>query len=318
MIAVFNFLDEVSILFMERKLTYQISGPDGGLSIVQFLRKRGFSGGILTSMKEDWRNICLNGEPSFGNAHISPGDILSVTVPETDHSFPEAIPLPVSVVYEDEDIVVLNKPADMPVHPSVNNHGNTLSNALAFHAASRGERYPFRCLNRLDRDTSGLVVAAKNPLSASVLGADIKERRVKRQYLALAEGRTEETGTISLPIGRCPDSVLKRQADPVNGKSAVTHYERLSFRDPYSLLLVTLETGRTHQIRVHLSAIGHPIPGDFLYHPDFSRIGRQALHAFCLTMRHPITRQEQTFFAPVPEDFRAAWGNGGKIPLNIS
>lgn len=139
-------------------------------------------------------------------------------------------PLPLDILYEDEDILVLNKPADMPVHPSIGNYTNTLANAAAFYFQQKNELCPFRCINRLDRDTSGALILAKNALSAAILSAQMRNREIRRTYLAVVCGVTPPSGTVSAPIGRVSDSVIQRQVDPEHGESAVTHYERLAVR----------------------------------------------------------------------------------------
>ena len=208
---------------------------------------------------------------------------------------------------EDEDILVLNKPADMPVHPSIGNYTNTLANAAAFYFQQKNELCPFRCINRLDRDTSGSLILAKNALSAAILSAQMRNREIRRTYLAVVCGVTPPSGTVSAPIGRVSDSVIQRQVDPEHGESAVTHYERLAVRNDHSLLEIHLETGRTHQIRVHMGYIGHPLPADYLYHPVYDHFKRQPLHSFRLNFRHPLTGKNLCFTAPVPKDMAQAF-----------
>ena len=215
--------------------------------------------------------------------------------------------IPLDILYEDEDILVLNKPADMPVHPSAGNYENTLANGVAWYYRQQGETFVYRCINRLDRDTTGVLVLAKNPLSGALLSTQMKQRRIRRTYLALTDGIPPEKGTVRAPIARVNDSVITREVNFERGEPAVTHYERLAVSNGYALVELHLETGRTHQIRVHMNYIGCPLPGDFLYHPVFDRIGRQALHSFQLEFEHPITKEPLRFLAPVPEDFRKAF-----------
>ena len=154
----------------------------------------------------------------------------------------------------------------------------------------------------MDKDTTGLTIIAKHALSAAILSSAIKKREIKREYLAIVSGETEASGTIDAPIARKENSILERQVDFTNGERAITHYKRLFYQDGLSLLLLSLETGRTHQIRVHMKYIGHPLIGDFLYHPDFSRIDRQALHAYRLSFLHPIKKEPILISAPLPSD----------------
>ena len=298
---------------MDRIVEYRISDEDCGKQIVKFLRGKGFSRNILISMKEDAGAILLNGERAGGRAELRNGDVLRIRVadprPENRDSSPKnqnppptyRIPSP-SILYEDQDLIILNKPAGTPVHPSAGNHGNTLADIMAKYFSAQNLYCPFRCINRLDRDTSGALILAKNPLSAAILSAQMKQRKIRRTYLAIVSGRTPEKGTIDAPIAREPGSALKRRVDFVSGETAVTHYERLAERDGFSLLEIHLETGRTHQIRVHMGYLGYPLPGDFLYCPDYTRFARQPLHSLQLEFIHPLTGEPLRFLAPVPRD----------------
>ena len=294
---------------MQRIITYTISPEDSGISILSFLRNNGFSKHILTTMKRADHAILLNGQPSFAKTALKEQDVLRILVPEEAGSEESILPvkIPLNIRYEDEDILVLNKPADMPVHPSAGNYENTLANGVAWYYRQQGETFVYRCINRLDRDTTGVLVLAKNPLSGALLSTQMKQRRIRRTYLALTDGIPPEKGTVRAPIARVNDSVITREVNFERGEPAVTHYERLAVSNGYALVELHLETGRTHQIRVHMNYIGCPLPGDFLYHPVFDRIGRQALHSFQLEFEHPITKEPLRFLAPVPEDFRKAF-----------
>lgn len=290
---------------MDRILTYTIKPEQEGMQLLDFLRSKGFSRGILSSMKADKNAIQLNGERGFGKSVLQAGDSLHIHIPEADNT--ENI-LPVkmdlSILYEDEDILVINKAADMPVHPSIGNYDNTLANGVTWYFKEKGQHFVYRCINRLDRDTTGALILAKNPYSAAVLSAQMKQRQIRRTYLAIVQGIAPEQGTIDAPIGRAADSTIERQVDFANGESAVTHYERLATYHSYSLIELHLETGRTHQIRVHMKHIGHPLLGDFLYHPEDHSISRQALHCASLTFTHPITGETLTINAKLPEDMQ--------------
>lgn len=288
---------------MDKILTYTITSQEAGMQVLEFLRSKGFSRHILTSMKPDKEALLVNGVRAGGRSILKEGDFFRVRVMETattEGIVPASLPL--NILYEDEDILVLNKPADMPVHPSIGNYTNTLANAAAFYFQKRGEFCPFRCINRLDRDTSGALVLAKNALSAAILSAQMRNREIRRTYLAVVRGVTPPSGTISAPIGRVSDSVIQRQVDPEHGETAVTHYERLAVRNDHSLLEIHLETGRTHQIRVHMGYIGHPLPADYLYCPVYDHFKRQPLHSYQLNFRHPLTGKDLCFTAPVPHD----------------
>ena len=292
---------------MDRTIIYKITEQSEGMTVRQLLKKCGYSHRILAHLKHT----------------VSKGEQLTVHFTEGSssvHVIP--VPLPLTIIYEDEDLIVVNKPAGMPVHPSLNNYGNSLANAAAYYYSEQGLPFVFRCVNRLDGDTSGLTVLAKNMLSAAILSDMVKRKVLKRQYLAVAEGITEQSGTIDAPLSRKEGSVLERRVDFENGETAVTHYERLSVftisgesdNRNYSFLKILLETGRTHQIRVHLRHIGHPLPGDFLYNPDYSIIKRQALHSACLSFPHPITGKALHFEAPLPEDMRQILSNSVPFP----
>ena len=293
---------------MEKILYYTITNQEEGKEILSFLRERGFSKNILSSMKTISDAILLNGEKAFGRTKLKEGDRLHIRIPETETS-PHIVPseIPLSILYEDEDILIINKPANMPIHPSQGNYENTLANAAAWYFQKKGQPFVYRCINRLDRDTTGALILAKNALSAALLGNQMQKRQIRRTYLALAEGMTPENGTVSAPIAREANSVITRTVDFEKGEHAVTHFERLAFSNGLSLLELHLETGRTHQIRVHLKHLGFPIPGDYLYNPHYEKISRQALHSYQLDFSHPITGKALTFTAPVPEDFVLAF-----------
>lgn len=269
----------------------------------------------MIRLKSDITSVCLNNEPGFINRIVQTGDILSLYIRENTSS--EKIPpidLPLSIVYEDEDLLVVNKPADMPIHPSLHNYENTLGNAVAYYFSQKGEPFIYRCINRLDRDTSGLTILAKHYLSAGLLYDAMEKREIKRTYYAIVEHSTrpdapyamdlEKDGTVSFPIGRKPGSTIERQVDLTNGESAVTHYQILDKNEALALLELHLDTGRTHQIRVHMQAIGHPLIGDFLYNPHDSHMERQALHAGKISFPHPITGEILHFESPFPDDMK--------------
>lgn len=288
---------------MNRIFHYQITENERGTTVLDFLRKKGFSRHILSSMKADKEALTRNGQRIGGREQLLAGDHFRVRLLETvdsDGIIPVSMPL--SILYEDEDILVINKPADMPVHPSIGNYTNTLANGVAAYLDAKDEHSPFRCINRLDRDTSGALILAKNAFSAAVLSTQMRNRQIRRTYLAVVEGITPPNGTISAPISRVDDSVIERHVDFLHGEPAVTHYERLETKNEHSLLEIHLETGRTHQIRVHMGYIGHPLPADYLYHPVYDCFKRQPLHSLQLEFRHPVTDKSMCLLAPVPED----------------
>lgn len=299
----------------ERIIHYRIPNSYEGHKISEFLRNQGISTKSIIRLKSDVENVLLNDEPGFINRILKKDDMLTLCVKELESS--KKIPpvdLPLSIIYEDEDILIVNKPANMPIHPSMNNYENTLGNAVAYYYMKKGEPFLYRCINRLDRDTTGLTILAKHYLSCGILYDEMESREIKRTYYAIVENRTVfdapyahrllQTGTIDLPLGRKPDSAIERMVDIKNGDKAITHYRVLATNDGLSLLELQLDTGRTHQIRVHMQAIGHPLIGDFLYNPKDTHMKRQALHAGKLSFRHPITKEMLSFTAPVPQDMQ--------------
>lgn len=295
---------------MDRTLNYTILLGDDGQTVGEYLRHHGYSQPILVHLKKTQEGILLNGVWCYVNTLIHTGDILTVRI--QDHDGSAGIPAAEisdesfmsMVTYEDEDILVINKPAGLPVHPSLGHYEDTLANYCAWHYDNQ---LVFRCVNRLDRDTSGLVLIAKNMLSAAGLSLQQQARQIHRTYLAIVEGIIPESGTIDLPIARKEDSIIERCVDTLHGEHAITHYQRLSTvcldGFEYSLVQIQLETGRTHQIRVHMKAIGHPLPGDFLYNPNYKHIKRQALHSYRLEFTHPISGKALSFTQNIPADF---------------
>ena len=289
---------------MERIITYHIDARADELRTEQFLRRRGYSCQNLTQLKKMPEGILINGVWSYMRTPLSAGDTLTVHIRETESS-PNIPPvdLPLCIVYEDEDIIVVNKPTGMPVHPSLNNYRNSLANALMYYYQQQGKPFIFRCTNRLDRDTSGLTVIAKHMVSSSILSAMTARHKIRREYLAIVRGHvTPPSGTIDAPIGRAGTPLIERRIDFEHGERAVTHYRVVKEKNGHSLVSLVLETGRTHQIRVHMKYLGFPLVGDYLYNPDMEYIQRQALHSHSLAFRHPITGEDLKFTAELPED----------------
>lgn len=291
---------------MNRKLTYKIKPTEEGLRIEQFLRGNGYSRQNLVELKKMKESVLLNGIWVHLNDTLHTADLLTIHIQENESS--EKIPPiehPLNIVYEDEDIIVINKPAGMPIHPSQHNYYNSLANALAYYYQQQGEHFIFRCTNRLDRDTSGLTVIAKHMLSSNILSASVRRHDIHREYLAIVRGNvTPESGTIDAPLSRKDGSIIERMVDFEHGERAVTHYKVVDYKNGHSLVSLHLETGRTHQIRIHMKHIGFPLVGDYLYNPDMEYITRQALHSHRLQFTHPITGEPMEFVAPLPEDMQ--------------
>ena len=294
---------------MIRTLTYTVTEEEAGVSLLEWLRDKGCSRQVLAHLKNT-KGLFKNGERPFAKEPVRSGDQIKLRL--TEEAGSEGI-VPVclsfSVVYEDEDLLVIDKPAGLPVHPSINHYENTLANGIMWRCREKGEYFPFRCVNRLDAGTTGLLIIAKNMFSAAVLYSAMKERKIKRTYLAVASGEIRELGTVDLPIGRASDSVIERCIDPEHGERAVTHYEPLTYGNGCTLLKLQLETGRTHQIRVHMKAIGHPLAGDYLYAPEDCSAERPLLHSRSLEFTHPVTGEQMKLTAELPEDMKnyAKW-----------
>ena len=305
---------------MNRTLTYYIEETHSKLTIDKFLRSKGYSRQNITDLKKMNESIILNNEWVHINKVLNSGDELIIRIQENNSSEKiSPVNIPIDIIYEDEDIIVVNKPTDMPVHPSMDNYTNSLGNALAYYYENQGKPFIFRCTNRLDKDTSGLTVVAKNMLSASIMSASIRKHNITREYNAIVCGHpTPSSGTITAPIARKNASIIEREVNFETGDSAITHYNVLKSYNEYSLVHLILETGRTHQIRVHMKYIGCPLAGDRLYNNALSNentinieethsaynIKRQALHCQRLSFKHPITGKDLVFETPLPDDMR--------------
>ena len=292
---------------MKTILHYTITEPESGMTVAQFLLSRGYSSRLVVYLRNTPDSFFLGDIPVFSNRRLAPGDCLTVRLTEKKSSDAiEPVPMELSVLFEDDHLMVINKPAGMPVHPSQGNYGNTLANGVAWYLRQHRDDFVFRAVNRLDRDTSGLILIAKNMLSSCILSDQVRYHKIHREYAAVVCGKIDPSGTVSVPIARKDGSTIERVPDPIRGENAVTHYKTISYNreTDLSFLRLLLETGRTHQIRVHMNYIGHPLPGDFLYHPDYRYIGRQALHSAYLRFVHPVTGELLEFHAPLPDDMK--------------
>lgn len=296
---------------MKTTMTYLIQQQDIQKTVEQFLLSNGYSAALIRRLRHTEQSILKNGSPVYTTYRLDEGDSLAVTLPE-EHGSENIVPVPMDldIRYEDRDLLVVNKAAGVPIHPSQGNHDNTLANGIAWYLGEKGEAATYRAINRLDRDTTGLLILARHALSACMLSEMVRTHAIRRCYLAAASGLVPPEGVIDAPIARTCDSTIERCVDFERGDSARTHYRTLYYnRDTdCSLVELRLETGRTHQIRVHMKHIGHPLPGDFLYNPDYRLIGRQALHSWQLDFIHPIKKEPLHFEAPLPEDMRRLFG----------
>lgn len=275
-----------------REITFEIKSEYDSTQIKTFLKDFGVSAALLAKLKQTENGITKNGVFAKSIETINTGDILKIKI-EPKGKMPTPCKMDINIAYEDEDIIVLNKPAFLPVHESRNHIGDTLSNFVAYHC---NEDTAFRAVYRLDRDTSGLVLVAKHELAASKLAG-----KIKKDYYAVVGGIIKNNGTVNAPIARCGDSIIKRKVDK-NGESAITNYYPISEKNGNTLIKFNLVTGRTHQIRVHMEHIGHSLLGDSLYGGDCSIITRQALHCKDIYFTHPITNEEIHISSEYPKD----------------
>ena len=269
----------------------------------EFISSRNYAQKLIES-----GNISVNGKILKTNYKVKTGDVITCVLPEPENLTIEAENIPLDIVYEDSDLLVINKRRDMVVHPAPGNYSGTLVNALLYHCKDlsdiNGMIRP-GIVHRIDKDTTGLLVVAKNNNSHLLLSEQLKRHDIKREYIAVAEGIiTENSGTINLPIGRHEVDRKKMTVRADNSKEAITHFQVVQRLQGHTVVVCNLETGRTHQIRVHLSHIGHPIVGDPLYGMrDTHGMVGQALHARKLSFTHPSSGKLVSFEAPPPADF---------------
>ena len=249
--------------------------------------------------------ISLNGAITDTRNPVSIGDIITVNLDfeeESENIVPTKMQL--DIIFEDEAFLVLNKPSDIAVHPSILHYQDSLSNGVKYYFEEIGLHKKIRPVNRLDLHTSGLIVFAKNEYVQECLIMQMRENLFKKEYIAIVSGQLEnQKDSIHLPIARKPNSIIERCVSS-DGQEAITDYEVLQAFDNYSVVKCLLKTGRTHQIRVHMSAIGHPLLGDTLYSTPSDLISRQALHSYKISFIHPITHQNIILQADLPEDMK--------------
>ena len=281
-------------------MEYIINEKQDKILLRDFLRRElKLSARLVKSLKKYENSILVNGEHSIVTKRLSKGDVVTLdfTDKEEDvNEYLEKTDIPLDIIYEDENFTVVNKSSNMPTHQSLRHYTDTLANALAFRYKDRP--YVFRAINRLDMDTSGVVVTANNRFYADFLCEKLQNGGFHKQYIAIVEGKLEGEGTIDAPIIRLEESIIKRGVSS-EGDESITNYKVLMSSDSVSVVLVTPVTGRTHQIRVHMAHIGHPIVGDFLYGKESDEMKRQALHAYRLDIDGI-----GSFEAKLPEDMQ--------------
>jgi len=285
-------------------LKYAVKQEDEGKTVKQIIAKEFQLSSRLLSKLKNSGGIRINGERVTVRRVVCCNDVLTLEKADEPSENVKPIDIPLDVLYEDDSILVVNKPLGMPTHPSQGHHDDTLANAVMYRY--RDEKFTFRAITRLDGDTTGVVLVARNAVCAQRLTDMLQKGDIKKEYLALVVGVPEkEQGTIEAPIARCQDSVIKRKVDE-RGKCALTHYclECVCPDGKHSLVRACPVTGRTHQIRLHLSHIGIPIYGDFLYGTPIDGV-RAYLHCSRLTFSHPMTGEAVCVTAPLPQDIKA-------------
>lgn len=279
-----------------RQLHFTVPEGLDGVLLKNFLRHScRVSSGLLTELKRVPNGILRNGIPAVATDALKFGDEIRLTLPE-ELCGAEPVPRPLSVLLEDEDLLILEKPSGMPMYPCPGHDRDSLENAVSARCSETGEPFAFRPVYRLDRDTTGAVVLAKNRYAAAGLA-----EKIEKTYIAVCEGILQGSGTIDRPIGLRPGHSVER-AVTESGKRAVTRWKSLFSGGGHSVLVLKLGTGRTHQIRVHLASIGHPLAGDDFYGGNRRLIGRQALHCGTVRFVHPVTGESVFLFSPLPED----------------
>ncbi len=291
-------------------MDWTVSRDQDGTSVRDFIKQSiSLSSKMLKFLKYREDGILVNGERVTVRRILRAGDILTLSVPDSE-SAEELLPVDLSltILYEDEELVVPSKPHGMPTHPSHNHHNDTVANALAYRYAKMGVPFVFRPINRLDRDTSGLLIVARNKLAAGRLTKSMQEGDIQKCYLAILEGELEQDrGVIEKPLHRTAQSVIVREVcspETPDAEWAKTEFTVLARENRHTLVLASPITGRTHQLRVHFASMGCPILGDTLYGKDSPLICRQALHAYRITFPHPSDGHKVSLSASLPGDMQ--------------
>lgn len=293
-------------------ISFTVGKNDDGKLLKVFLKSTcGVSTRTFTKLKKIPLGITRKGQLIKADEKVFAGDeIVLKQVSEDNNIIPVKGSL--DIVYEDSHIIIINKPASTPVHPTKIHQENTLANFLRYYSLEKGEDYTFRAVNRLDKDTSGLVLIAKDRHSAGIL----QKQDIYKEYIAVCTGITPEKGTIDKPIKKSENSTMLRIISD-DGDKAVTHFERIGCFDNLSLVKLWLETGRTHQIRCHMSSIGHPLEGDDLYGGSLEKIERQALHCAKMKFFHPIGGKVMELCCDIPEDMKKIINTMNLYEINI-
>lgn len=283
-------------------LNYTIQENDK--SVKEFLiDELKFSRRLCVKMEEN-EKIFLNGKFARLKKRVYIDDVLTIYLEDEKDDEYDPVEMPLKILFEDDSTIIVDKPPFMVVHPTKSHFYDTLANGLRFYFDTHNIRSKIRIVNRLDMNTSGIVIVAKNSFVHNELSKQMKENTIEKYYYAIAEGTIiQDKGTIDAPITRLNDDDIMRVVDP-SGKESITHFEVIDRFNDMTFLKLKLETGRTHQIRVHLKHINHPIVGDSLYNKESSLINRQALHCCEMSFNHPITKKRINVKAELPDDFK--------------
>lgn len=286
---------------MPRVLSFTVPPEYDGKKAITFLRSRcGVSSRLIGKLKRVENGITMDGSPLRTVDLLKARSTVAICVPDTGET-PVPIAAPLNILYEDSDVMVINKSPFMAMHPTHNHQGDTLANAVAAHLMEKGQSGSFRAVGRLDKGTSGTVVCALNKYAASKLNGT-----VEKEYVALVQGDLPDCGTVSVPIYRPdPMKTLRACSEELGVEPAVTHWTVEQRFEGFTLIRLNLETGRTHQIRVHMAHIGHPLAGDNMYGDCMPEVGHQLLHCRRCTFIHPVTGEKMSFTADFFEDFKS-------------
>ena len=291
---------------MKKNMTYRIE--DGNITIKDFLLSNNISSKAISTLKKQVDGILVNGKVQFTNHKLQPNDILSINLDENnDYENIIATKMDLNILYEDDDIVIVNKSADITVHPSKKYFTNSLVNGLTYYYQNKNMDVKLHCITRLDKETSGCVLFAKNRIAANCLSNMVKQKEISKTYLSLASGKvSKQHFLISAPISRISKGNILRCVDFQTGKEALTEFFLLEYypSNDISLLKCLLHTGRTHQIRVHLQYINHPIVSDSLYNKSCNLLLRQGLHCYNIRFIHPISHQLIDVTSQLPADLK--------------
>lgn len=287
------------------KLTYTIKSNENFDNIKEVIKTQfQISDRLLLKLKQN-NKIFLNTIPANIKSSVKPNDIVEILLDfDEDNSNIVPTKMDLEILFEDDYLLILNKPAGYPIHPSMLHFEDSISNGVKYYFDKIGLNKKIRPVNRLDKDTSGVVIFAKNEYIQESLVKQMKNNSFKKEYIAICEGiLSNSSGTVNVPIARKPDSIIERCVDE-NGDIAITHYDVIKQSDNFSVVHCILETGRTHQIRVHMAYLGNPIIGDTLYGNSSNLIDRQALHSYKVTFVHPVTGQIMSIVAPLFDDMK--------------